>query len=255
MFQAQSIEALTVLMLVISLGLIAGCTGPEGPAGPAGGSPVYVTGTLSWPGRVDSTGVVRVEVIGVSGIAAVYVNDIEIPFFAYSTYYLEDFPISPGDSARLWVEHTKQDGGSGVSQANVRLPTDLVITSHDTSGTDTIPYGVDLTVTWTSSAGADAYSVNVSCNCAYRDTANVDQTFHYHLRDVFADTSITFPSTDIFPDTAQMDTMYGWSGNLYFESFDGPWQPGETGNVTGDGIGTFHAQLEGPRLHLEAIRN
>jgi len=240
------------------VGLIVGCRGPEGPVGPGGppgSSPIFVTGSVQWPSRYDTSGYVFVQISNVLEIPAVYVNDIEIPFDMSNRFYDRDFPIFPGDSARLRIEHTKYGGDPGVSEANIRLPALFTITSHDTSGIDTIPFGNDLTIIWSSSEGADAYLARAYFFCRYDDTTGVRRDFNYQFSSPLADTSITFLSSDIFPDTAEVDTVYVHRGDFFVSSFDGPWQQGEANNVTGDGIGTFHGWTEDGYVRLRAIRN
>lgn len=255
MSRAKTAWLITLVATVALVAVTIGCRGPEGAVGPAGSSPISVTGYVEWPYRHDTTGYVRVEVSNVPGIPTVYVNNIEIPFDMSEIFFYRDFPISPGDSARLRIEHTKQDGGPGVSEANVQLPALFTITSHDTSGADTIPYGEDLTIIWTSSAGADAYRASSSFHCRYEDTAGVQQDHDYVFTRISADTSITFLSSDIFPDSAEVGTVLYYSAHFSLSSLDGPWQEGEVGNITGDGIGTFHGRTVAGSLYLIATGN
>ena len=247
----------TIFFLLLAVALV-GCRGPVGPEGPIGTLPVYITGYVDSPFGGDTTSDVRVEVSNVSGLPAVYVNDIKIPLDIYrGTYRFRDydFPISAGDSARLRVEHAKYDGGLGISQADVKLPGHFMITSHDTSGIDTIPFGNQLVITWNSSEGADLYRAGVRFFCRYRDTTDVNQEFYLNLDTLFADTSIIFASSEIFPDTTVVDSLIYYSGDFMISSLSGPWQEGEPGNVTGDGIGSFHGWTDGAILRFYAVRN
>ena len=249
-----------VFFLLLAVALV-GCRGPEGPVGPegpAGTLPVFITGYVESPFQGDTTSDVRVEVSNVSGIPVVYVNDVNIPLnMRRGTYgfFDYDFPISAGDSARLRVEHAKYDGGLGISQADVKLPGHFMITSHDTSGYDTIPFGNQLTITWNSSEGADLYHALVRLSCRYRDTTDVEQLFYLDFDTLFMDTSIIFASSEIFPDTTVVDSLIYYHGDFVISSLSGPWQEGEPGNITGDGIGYFHGWTSGAILHFVAVRN
>jgi len=247
----------TIFFLLLAVALV-GCRGPVGPEGPVGTLPVYITGYVESPFGGDTMGDVRVEVSNVSGIPVVYVNDIKIPLDIYpGTYrFLDyDFPISAGDSAKLRVEHAKYDGGLGVSQADVKLPGHFMITSHDTSGIDTIPFGNQLVITWNSSEGVDFYHARVRLSCRYRDTTDVEQLFYLNLETLFVDTSIIFGSSEIFPDTAVVDSLVYYYGDFRISSLSGPWQEGEPGNVTGDGIGSLQGWTDGAILRFHAVRN
>jgi len=132
----------TALFLVM-MAALTGCRGPEGPAGPAGDLSIEVMGYVEAAFLWGSTGDVRVEISNVPGVPEAYVNDQKIPRDTYSflyRFYESDFPIWPGDSATLRVAHTKTDGSPDISEATIRVPDRFGITSHDTSGVDTIPF-------------------------------------------------------------------------------------------------------------------
>ncbi|TET47591.1 hypothetical protein E3J62_00980 [candidate division TA06 bacterium] len=246
---------IVLTLTVVLVGLIVGCRGPVGPEGPAGTLPIYVLAYLESPFLWDTTSDVRVDVLNVSGIPAVYVNDIKIPYDMYRASYRffdPDFPISAGDSARLRIEHTKADGSPGISQASIKLPGRFAITSHDTSGIDTIPFGSDLIVTWSSSDGADAYRAYGDFFCAYLDTSGAVQQHDYRLCTLFVDTSLTFLSSVLFPDTTEVDSVTIARGGFYVSGMSGPWQGGEAGNITGDGIGIFRGWTDGGQFEFTA---
>lgn len=184
-------------------------------------------------------------------IPSVTVNGVQIPWDLDNKWFQErDFDISPGDTAELLVAYTKSDGSPGSAQSVIKVPDHFEITSHDTSLIDSLPIGGDLGVTWSSSDGADAYSVYFSIRYYYYDTTGSDRYFYYMLDTLFADTSITFASSLLFPNANEIDSLDDGFGNLDVTAVSGPIGPGAEGNITGDGIGFFHGWTYGADLYI-----
>jgi hypothetical protein len=231
------------------------CKGPTGPEGPESPSFIYVTGGVEAPTPWDSTGDAYVEVSNTSEIPVVMINGIQLhlkyPFHTSLFYGSPDFPISAGDSANLLVWDGKVGANSRTAQANIRVPSQFEITSHDTSGIVTIVVGEELTLTWSSSSGAGNYWIDFYLDYDYRDTLGNEKQFCYSMDTLPTNTSITFSPSQLFPNMGEIDTILGSFGDFRISATHGPCQEGEEGNVTGDGMGFFVGWTYGGDLRIQ----
>lgn len=229
----------------------AGQQGPEGPEGPAGTSYIYIDGYVCSPTQWDTTCDADVFVGNNPSFPVVEINDVNLSSGAGDPNWFNhsDFPISTGDSAELVVTYTKTDGNPGTARANIILPGPFEITSHDTLY-DTISVGDSLAVCWTSSDGADAYSVYFDMYYEYIDTSGDYRYFGFHYDTLFTDTCIVFSQAELFPNAGEIDSIWYGYGNFHARAINGPVQEGDQGNVTGDGIGFFYGRTYGDELRI-----
>ncbi len=221
-----------------------GCTGPEGPTGPPGPSVCFVHGFVRGPTVWTSSSLAYVTVMNTPTIPSVELNDIPVTFLGIGLSpafeFLDfDFPISPGDPAILRVSYVKDDGSPAAAHANIRLPGEFEIVSHDTSEVVSVPVGSGLTIQWSSSDGADVYWVLLESWYDYIDTTGNRQEYSCTVDTVVTDTSMTFLSSRIFPNADEIDEVTDSGGWIDLYGVSGPFEEGDKGNVVGDGIGFF----------------
>lgn len=245
MDEKKAVVVIAFAMVVFLLIGLIGCEGkkgPAGPQGPPGPSLIYIVGGVSTltPWSVWSANA-HISVFNSPAVPRVMINDIRISNRGELDFYNYSFPIFAGDSAKLVVTYRKPDGDSGTAQANIRLPGQFEITSHDTSSVDAIPVGASLSVTWSPSNGADAYSVYFHFDYYYEDTIGSSlKYFHFDCDTLLTDTSITFAPSVLFPNSGEIDTILSGYGQFSVSAIEGPWQEGADGNVLGDGRGFFY---------------
>ena len=260
----RSMVVFIVVSVIAALyvGLI-GCEGPQGPVGPSGDSlPVYLWGAVGAPELEELPAYVLIS--NVHEIPSVEINGIRIPFTSPLTgggcagyflqgivFSLDDFSIPAGDSASLVVTYTKVNGNPGTARANIVLPDQFEITSHDTSSVVDIPVGTGLTVSWTSSKEADAYHVYLDLDYDYTDTSGAHQSFYFSADTLITDAFITFLPSQLFPDAGKIKAVESSRGEFDISAIAGPLWEGAEGNVTGDGIGFFYGLTFGGHLDLE----
>ena len=252
----NNFTTLTTIFIILLTVLVSGCEGlkgPEGPAGPPGPEGktlVYVVGGVESPTEWDSTGDAYVIVLNSPTIADVKINNIPIPFRGIFEYANDNFPIRANDSAKLVVSFTKLDNTPGTARSNIKLPGNFAITSHDTSDTAVvrIQFNQPLTFTWSSSAGVEFYQIYFYLSYSYIDTAGNWRSYYFSIDSSIINTSITFPKSQLFPNANQIGTIHYSYGYFYISAMKGPYQAGQHGNVTGDGIGFFYGNTFGNEL-------
>ncbi|KPJ52758.1 hypothetical protein AMJ39_07005 [candidate division TA06 bacterium DG_24] len=259
----ENTRKVLMTVVIIAAAVAAGCRGSTGPAGPAGvprETVLYVMGwaeTDNWL-TADTTALVSLLVQNTPALPRVEVNGIRVPYnrFPYPSrwaYYFTsgNFPLFPGDSARLVVTGILLNGSSGIAYASTMLPGHFELTSHDTSVVDTIPLGSGLTVEWAAAYGADVYHVEFSLYYEYVDTLGSYARFECDVDTLLPDRSITFASSQLFPCLAEIDTLLYSGGRLWPSALRSyPVEEGTEGNVQGDGIGFFYGWTYGPYLRL-----
>ncbi len=243
---AKRFFILSFLVAAAFLTVIVGCEGPEGPQGPPGPAQVYIVGWIKNNGGDYLTGMSLVETYNLPEIPHVMINDTQIhydpgppPVPAIPLRFIDyDLPIVAGDSAKLSVSYTRLDGYPGIAQANIMMPGPFEIILPDTSF-DTLAVGDSLIFRWTSSEGVDVYLIDFYLHYSFADTADSMRMFYQSFDSLMADTSIIFPTTQLFPDLGEIDSIVYSSGRFHLWAINGPIQEGEQGNVTGDGFGFF----------------
>lgn len=252
MYKMKSVEAIVFAMVVFGIGFI-GCKGPVGPQGQEGPSLIYVLGGTDSPRGYDITYDVRVRVFNIPTVPTVKVNDKVLPHNwpeAYLEFVDEDFPICAGDSAELLVTYTKLNGGSGTALANVVVPGQFEITSHEPYSIVVIPAGTGMSLTWSPSDNADVYQSSFMLYYGYSDTHGNEKEFRYSLDTLITETSVTFPASELFPNIDEIDRIRWSGGSFWVWAMAGPWQEGTEGNVMGDGIGFFCASSYGGYIEI-----
>jgi hypothetical protein len=238
-----SLAAGTSILALLAV-LLSNCEGPQGPQGTTlptiqGSIHIYES-----PGFSPN---VSVSVKNVPEVPSVTINGVQVPLDLNPTgsfnFHQFGFPISKGDLAELLVTFVKLDGTSGVAQAEVTVPGDFEITSHDPDTSLAVSTGDSLTFTWTSSEAADAYWVDFYIHYHYESITGPNVLFSYNIDTTWTDTTITFTTATLFPDLDEIESIIPRSGGWFkLRAVAGPWLEGDLGNVAGDGIGIFYAK-------------
>lgn len=242
-----------IMILILSCRGPRGPEGPQGPQGPEGPTNIYVMSFLF--SSID-TSIAEAYVSFSPSIPNVKINNINIPFWEVwrNTFYFYKRGITtilPGSDANLEVTYIKADNSQGEANASVKVPGIFAITSHDTSQPVSIPLGSSFTVTWSSSQNANFYFVSFYLEYMYVDTAGEDKYFYCEKDTMITQNFIIFPSSFLFPNLNEIDSiMWSW-GWFEVDAVSGPQiKEGEKGNVTGDGFGFFWGIIYGGVLGL-----
>jgi len=240
------ISSILALMAVFSLLFLgAGCK--EGPAGPAGSSPavVSIVGAVEayWNGSIVEELEVAVGITNSPSMPRVKVNEMTVPMYdswilyggrtGFEGYIYSDTGF---EEATLEVNYTKLNGQAGVATATVTLPEEI----DPVADINIFPYN-DVDLEWTTSNGADAFWVNVYGYSRWLDASSVTHYKYFEFDTVLTDTTLHIPSEVIFPDPAVATSVNYYYHRNYIYPVSGPWLPGATTNIEGDGIGVFVA--------------
>lgn len=246
-----------LLIASAALFLLTGCEGsrgPQGPAGQSGPAQIVVNGSVRLPGYFypnESLPSVYVGVSNSSSIPQVEINGLEIPlYYPPNSFMYDGFPIQAGGQANLTVHATGYDGSPLTAQASITLPGSFYVTSQDTALVNPVPYGSDITFTWLPSLAADVYEIFFSFSLAFTDSSGLPDNYYYHLDSLLSGNSLTIPGAVIFPPMQQGYTLLASHGGFDIWAISGPWQVGQSGNVTGDGIGYFYGWTHGGNVDL-----
>ncbi|HMA76364.1 MAG TPA: hypothetical protein VKO43_03545 [Candidatus Krumholzibacteriaceae bacterium] len=238
-------NAQTILLVIAVFSLLisgAGCEGDQGPAGPAGPAKLSIVGTVTpeWDGDIVDELYVSLGVSNAPSIPIVKVNNSGIPLYdSWIEYggrigYQGNLYSETGfEEASLEVTYTKLNGNEGVATSTILLPEETVADDDDIQ----IYPGNDVEASWSSSDNADAYWVQVDFYVRYYDAASVLHRKDLEFDTVLTDTTITIPSEDFMP--ASYASIYSSDGTFYIYPVTGPWMPGVSNNIEGDGIGVF----------------
>ena len=247
-----------VTVVIIALIAIMGCKcsdGPEGPAGPEGPTAIFVTGYI-YDYDTYSAGYVRISAI--PNVPSVDISDNALilertSYYNCLSYYNYELPLIQGDEAQLTIDYTKINGTSGTAGSNITLPGEFEYTSHEPDSTIILSLGDSLEVEWAASSDANGYYIYMSLYYRYLDTLGAYHYVSVGLDTAITDTGIFFPSSRIFPNQNEIDTITwvdSYSG-IHVYAISGPLFPGDDGNITGDGIGRFNGLNYGGRLNLD----
>jgi hypothetical protein len=240
-------------IVIAILAAIIGCKGdegPQGPQGPSGSEPplIWVIGQIAGPTMWDSTADANFDIYYIShclDIPIVRINSTEIPFYDINpmgviAYYENDFPVIRGDSVSLLITYTKTNGATGTARAYGMFPQEFGIISPDTSSTYTITKGDSLTVIWSASTGASYYLADLHFDYRYIDTSGNYKSLYISHDTILTDTSITFSSSFLFPNLAEIDSIRWGDGYFDVWAYNGPeMEGGSQGNLEGDAVGFF----------------
>ena len=138
------------------------------------------------------------------------------------------------------------DGNPASATAQIVMPGQFEIVSHDTSYTHSIDVGSDLTVIWSSSNNANAYLCHFHLSYHYIDTLGFENNFWFYQDTLVADTSLFYSYLRLFPDIVEIDSILAYSyGSFSVESISGPCLVNDVANVQGDAIGFFNGRVLG----------
>jgi hypothetical protein len=227
---------LTALALVLTA-----CKGDRGPQGPSGTVPVNLYGSIDYS---YSNAEFDLQATGVPSVPSLSVNGVpyQMSFNSYQQvfeYYNHWSPFTPGDSLHLILSYQTLQGNPAAAISEVVLPdTFRLLTYNPDSSYYQILWGQGFDFTWSRSQGAQWYRGYFSIHYNYMDTLGVPGSFYYQVDTVITDTSLVFTAQQLFPEAARIDTLL-WDNWAQFNlsALYGPWQEGDLGNVTGDGIG------------------
>ena len=240
-------------LLAAALTGLLGCEGDQGPQGPTAYAPINISASVMVPVPWDETASAFANIANTSDMPQVTINGLEIPRYSTSaSYRYDDFPIEYGDSAYLVVNYSQPNGTPAQAYAAIRVPGQFQFLTPDTSQVMQIQYGDSLVVIWSSAAGADAYRIQCYYNLHYYFSGAVVE-HQISLNTLLADTSLTLGAQELFPAQVDPDSILYGGGNIQISALNGPWQTGDPGNVTGDGIGFFHGWTYGGQIDIDVV--
>lgn len=241
---------LTLLFLALFVTLVLlGCEGDVGPQGPPGGYLLpTISGSITINDPDDSVAYATASVNNSQVIPGVQINgytlDLYLTMSGNLSYFSSPFPLRPGNTATLQVSWLLPDSTPALAQAQVIVPGAFQILQPDTSLHE-IPVGQGLQASWSPSAGASYYDVSFYYNYLYTVPGLSSSQQHIAALDtLMAGTSLNIPAELIYPSTIEIDSAFSVSGHLSISAVADPWQAGQSGNISGDGVGTFKAVLD-----------
>jgi len=247
-----SLLSLLITFLVISsCDYLKGPTGPQGEQGSTGaqGEPGNsLVNVIGWArsGNNQTTGDVNLSIYNLGVVPTVKINDITIypNSSPASEYYDYGFPIGSSDAVNLTIDYTDNEGNYLNAHSSVHIPGNFYITDTDPdfagSGDINLTLGDHLSLFWSNSFYADAYSIEFYLGYTYQDTSGDTSYYSLNIDPLVEDNFITFPTEQIFPASLGVSNLIEGEGYINVCSIDGPCQAGETGNVIGDGTGFFN---------------
>lgn len=242
---------------------LGGCEGDQGPEGPPSPSHVFVLGGVQaeWEYADDTyPGEASFQIQYAPAIPElVELNDIDIPL-AYPDMYgywgwglhfhKSNLSLAAGDTARLRVIYPRRDGSTATALADIPLPAEFSLTSHQPYSVVVIPVGDDLALSWATSTGADFYLASVFLEYSYYDYyGNLDSSMCW-IDSILPGTSVAFAQARLFPDLDDIRAVSSSDGYFYVYAFSGPYGPGEKGNIEGDGMGFVYGWTVGDVVWL-----
>ncbi len=238
----KEITIISILAAILSFPLIYGCE--KGLTIINYGEPA-IFAELSTEQRDQTVqNVIRVDVGGTRLVPVVLINNDTLEVYSYRRdeyTYLSEFrgnlSLDPGDECKLFVYHDE-----GEASATITLPGDFEIISPEEDST--LHQNEDLTVSWSTSEGAERYKLDIRLNYHYVDTSGESNIFSIDTVFYSVD-SLIIPKERIFPSVVD-SVEYGY-GHIFVYSESGPWI-GHTseGNISGEGVGYFVAYNQIP---------
>jgi hypothetical protein len=257
--RSLSSALLAVFASLTALLALLGCQSNRGPAGPPGFSPLYLSGSIArdWYGAPIEAQILVFESPSVpsatiNGLACTLTDNGQYNHFDFE---LSDGSFQLGDPFHIQVQCQDPESGLMLAFADLILPDSFAITSHD-SDLARIPVGDALEITWSASHGADGYIIDFEFWYNYYDSTGNMNSFRMRLDSVLTDTALVFDAATLFPNLAQIDSLWPYASyNGWFEIWaqSGPWQMGDAGNVQGDGEGMINGRTFGGHLTLYVI--
>lgn len=262
-------KSLPCLICVFTFSMIAltSCDDPQGPQTPYVPPQVTIDAKIKECVQLPSALTICADqfdaiitVVGALSIPSVTVNDItcELSYSEEDSFIFryDDFPIAQGDSAHLRMTCLDVNSNYIIGEADVIVPGQFVVTPQDTTNPIIFQPGSELTITWTSSAGADVYGVHAFLICSFYDTLGIMTGYYSFFDSLLQDTAFTLQSTDLFVNEEEIDSLFGGWGCVYVNAQCGPWQEGVQGNVmtsARDTIGCFKSETFGGLIFFDLV--
>jgi len=226
--------------------------------------PIYVNAGAYYDEDEDF---VFVNIMNSASIPSVKVNDQSLSRGMLDDYYLgfggliywDYFDFGAGQNLSLEIDYKNQDEENKTANATTVVPGYFSITSHPTGDEDDgdedefeIPWGQDLTITWTQSTGAEAYECYLCIEYATYNSTTGDYDFKVvRIRITVTGTSVTFSANELFPSTVDINEVDYTYGDFDIWACSNKLEEGDVGNVTGDGIGYFNGYAWGDDLDFK----
>jgi hypothetical protein len=100
-----------------------------------------------------------------------------------------------------------------------------------------------LVVTWNRSSGAQWYWIDVYASYDFLDSSYVWDDYEFEMDTTVSDTFLVLPPGRVFPSYI-MDVLEGDGSALVWAGYGPPVEPGDRGNVRGNGYGFFNGFKE-----------
>jgi len=184
---------------------------------------------------------------GFSMIPVTTINNETLGIYDYNINWYEyaDEKIIPiSQDYELEVKHA-----DGTAKSKIAMPGNFRITMPDTSFV--LPRDSALVIGWTKSEKATWYWLDFYITYEYEDTTTGETDYYDFWKDtVITDTFVRLQPNRFFPFDSLNIILEG-EGEANVWAMDGPKIiPGSEGNISGDGIGFFHAANEQPDAYF-----
>ncbi len=237
---SKKIYSILACLTVVAFFTMCGCEDDQGSTEPQGGDTVRIRARVNIYDSQDTTAVIMVSFdnclgvpqVMINGINLVYRQGIEVPFTD------EYFPLSPGDSVRLFAEFTQENGLYGSAVANIMMPGPFEIISPDTATDITL---TDSTIfAWTSSSYSEYYDLHVCFYYHYYDGEfHVSQV---NLSYMVVDTVMKVAPSVMFPNLEEIESLHQIYCTVDVIASYGP-QSYQVGNIEGDAEGILRGEV------------
>ncbi len=176
----------------------------------------------------DSRGLRMVPVVTINN------EPLDVLYYSWTKYgYGDTFEFAVNAPYELVVQHYW-----GKARAKVVMPGNFSLTSPPER------YILDkestLVISWTRSAGAEWYWVELDIDYEYRDTLNREDDWGCALDTMVLDTFLIIPPHRIFPGFVR-DVIEGDGSAMVWSGCGPVIEPGDEGNIHGVGFGFFNA--------------
>lgn len=159
---------------------------------------------------------------------------LDVLTYSWTRYEYGDTMEFPTDSAyELRVTHYWGSAGAKVfmpGNFSVITPPERYILDLDST----------LVVSWHPSARAEWYWVEIVIDYEYRDSSGGEDDYTWQLDTMLNDTVLVIPPERIFPGWV-VDVIEGDGSAMVWSGCGPAIEPGDTGNVRGNGFGFFNA--------------
>jgi hypothetical protein len=181
-------------------------------------------------------------------VDSVLVNNIKLtaslPGQGGLYYDIDSIGVYPCSTYKLTVYHS-----GGKANASVTIPNEDIQVIYPDTNVYTIPRdSSDFVITWHSVENASYYLLTYHISCSWNGGGHG----HGSGTSVY-DTTYTISASDLlYLEADTTDTLTGWSGEIYIGPAVGPIaQPGDSGNIEGEGCGFWWGGCEDSTKCLE----